>query len=130
MYTWSPNLSPSAKKKQVEKSQPILKFKLYHQCVLNCNPFLPQVAQHKGYVKVNWTQVQRAMTKAKAQARIDELKLRKASVTSKVRVSRLIVSLAAWHHLVNVASIVSPFLITNTICFDITSFFHFLMRKY
>ncbi|KAK3801054.1 hypothetical protein RRG08_013450 [Elysia crispata] len=35
-----------------------------------------QIAQHKGYVKVNWTQVQRALTKAKAEARIDELKLR------------------------------------------------------
>ena len=47
----------------------------------------PQIAQHKGYVKVNWTQVQRALTKAKAEARIDELKLRQASVAGKVRVN-------------------------------------------
>ncbi|GFS11063.1 FUN14 domain-containing protein 1 [Elysia marginata] len=44
-----------------------------------------QIAQHKGYVKVNWTQVKRALTKAKADARINELKLRQASFTGKVR---------------------------------------------
>lgn len=44
-----------------------------------------QIAQHKGYVKVNWTKVQRALTKAKAEARIDDLKLRQASVSGKIR---------------------------------------------
>ncbi|RUS90171.1 hypothetical protein EGW08_002050 [Elysia chlorotica] len=44
-----------------------------------------QIAQHKGYVKVDWTKVKRALTRAKAEARIDELKLRQASVVGKVR---------------------------------------------